>query len=114
MFDEEYIINLLQRCDFNDTKIAYMRRKYAKYGVDKFSLSEYNYIRAKNNLEILDIYKLRDCLYQNMVSYSDIQSHTKISRAMMCMILRGTRNCTIKQIKKILKYLDNLNIKFTF
>lgn len=112
MFEEEYILSLLKNCNKNDNKIQYINRKYHRYGTDKLSLCEYNYIRLLNNLPELDIQKLRNCIYENMISYTDIENHTKISRTMMCMILRGTRNSTILQIKKILKYLSNLNINF--
>lgn len=111
MLDKEYILNLISKLPA-DNKLTYINKKIKYRGYEYLNLSEVNYIREKNNLETLDIRTLRDCLYNNCVSYRDIQQHTEISRAMMCMILRGTRNCSIKQINKIIKYLDEINIKF--
>ncbi len=110
MFEEKYVLSLLK--DINDNKEIYIRNKIKRRGVEHLSISELNYLRKKNNLELIDIDKLKLILHENMISYSDIEKATNISRPMMCMILRGTRNCTIAQLKKIYKYLDKQHIKY--
>ena len=112
MFEEDYIMSLFK--DENDNKEKYIKNKIKRRGIGYLNISEVNYLRKKNNLTELSIIKLKDCLYENIISYSDIYKSTNISRPMMSMILRGTRNCTIKQINKILEYFKDNNIKFTF
>ncbi len=110
MFDKEHIYSLYLHD--GDNKEEYIKRKVKRSGVEYLSISELNYLRSRNNLELIDIENLRKILYENMISYSDIQKATGISRSMMCMILRGNRNCTIKQLTTIYKYLDELKIKY--
>lgn len=114
MFDNDYILSLLDKCNKNDKKIDYITRKIERHGTQYISFNEYNYLRQCNDLAILNIEKLKECLYENMISYSDLEKEIKISRPMICMILRGTRNSTLLQISKILTYLEKHNIKFTF
>lgn len=108
--NERYIISLLSKDD-NDKKENYIKDKIKRRGVEHLSIKEVNYLRKKNNLAELKISKLRTILYENIISYSDLQKATGISRTMMSMILNGSRNCTIAQITKIYKYLKELKIK---
>ena len=116
MLEENYLLELIGQLPINlieeDKKINYIIRKIDYRGYDAINLSEINYIRNKLNLPELDINNLKDCLYNNMISYRDIRNATGISRSMMCMILRGTRNSTIKQINKVITYLKEQNIEF--
>ena len=110
MFEEKYISSLFLHD--NDNKEEYIKRKIKRRGVEYLSINELNYLRKRNKLEEISIDRLKNILYENMISYSDIKSGTGISRSMMCMILRGNRNCTIKQLTKIYNYLDKLHIKY--
>lgn len=111
IFDKEYIMSLVN-VNTEDKRIDYIKNKIKRRGVQYLSITELNYIRGLNNLELIDIEELKNILYENMVSYSDIFKNTGISRPMMCMILRGNRNCTINQLQKIYAYLDKLHIKY--
>ena len=109
MFEEDYILSLLK--DESDNKEIYIRNKIKRRGVKYLSINELNYLRKKNNLKSIEINDLKNILYENMISYSDIKKATGISRSMMCMILRGNRNCTISQLEKIINYLTSQHIK---
>lgn len=112
MIDNEYIEKLLNNCK-EDSKILYIKRKCKRHKTtDKLSLNEVNYVRKLNDLQELNINTLKNFLYENMVSYSTLNKHTGISRPMMCMILNGSRNCTIFQLNKIIKYLKDNNLNF--
>lgn len=110
MLDESYVMSLL--LNDGDNKEEYIKKKIKRRGLEYLSINEVNYLRQRNKLELIDISNLKNILYENMISYSDLKKETGISRSMMCMILRGSRNCTITQLKKIYKYLDKLHIKY--
>ena len=109
MFEEDFILSLIK--DNNDNKEEYIKNKIKRRGVKYLSINELNYLREKNNLSSINIGDLKKLLYENMISYSDIKKATGISRSMMCMILRGNRNCTISQLEKIINYLTSQHIK---
>ena len=56
VLDINYISNLLEKCyDEGDSKLVYIKEKAKRRGFEHLTLSEYNYIRSKNNLQMISI-----------------------------------------------------------
>ena len=110
VLDSNYISNLLEQCyDENDTKLVYIKEKAKRRGFEHLTLSEYNYIRAKNNLPMISIKNIERILYETVITFSEINKETGISRTMLSMILRETRNTTIQALTKICNAISNKN-----
>ena len=106
VLETNYISNLLEQCyDENDTKLVYIKRR----GFEHLTLSEYNYIRSKNNLPMISIKNIERILYETVITFSEINKETGISRTMLSMILRETRNTTIQALIKICNAISNKN-----
>ena len=113
MLEEQDVKSLLKSIKKTDSKLSYIEAKIERKGIDHLSISELNYIRELNKLPKLSITKLRDLLYENYISYSDVKRETNISRSMLCMILRENRNCTIAKLKLIMNMINNRNNNIT-
>src|SRR5574344_2917294 len=99
VLDSNYISNLLEQCyDENDPKLVYIKGKAKRRGFEHLTLSEYNYIRSKNNLPMISIKNIERILYETVITFSEINKETGISRTMLIMILRETRNTTIQAL----------------
>ena len=110
VLDSNYISNLLEQCyDENDTKLVYIKGKAKRRGFEHLTLSEYNYIRSKNNLPMISIKNIERILYETVITFSEINKETGISRTMLSMILRETRNTTIQALTKICNAISNKN-----
>ena len=110
VLDSNYISNLLEQCyDENDTKLVYIKGKAKRRGFEHLTLSEYNYIRSKNNLPTISIKNIERILYETVITFSEINKETGISRTMLSMILRETRNTTIQALTKICNAISNKN-----
>ena len=110
VLDTNYISNLLEQCyDENDTKLVYIKGKAKRRGFEHLTLSEYNYIRSKNNLQMISIKNIEKILYETVITFSEINKETGISRTMLSMILRETRNTTIQALTKICNAISNKN-----
>ena len=110
ILDTNYISNLLEQIyNENDTKLVYIKEKAKRRGFEYLTLSEYNYIRSKNDLELISIKKIEKILFETVITFSDINKETGISRTMLSMILRETRNTTINALQKICNTISNKN-----
>lgn len=115
MLEENYVLNLLEQIyNENDNKLVYIKSKIKRRKWKSLTLKEYNYIRKLNNLPEIKIEKIRNLIYEMVISYSDLNKETGISRAMLSMILRGTRNTTINSLEKICNSIKSRNKKFSF
>lgn len=107
-----YISNLLEKVYIEeDSKLVYIKEKAKRRGFEHLTLSEYNYIRAKNNLQKISIKNIEKILFETVITFSDINRETGISRTMLSMILRETRNTTISALTKICNCISNKNPK---
>lgn len=107
-----YISNLLEKVyTEEDSKLVYIKEKAKRRGFEHLTLSEYNYIRAKNNLQKISIKNIEKILFETVITFSDINRETGISRTMLSMILRETRNTTISALTKICNCISNKNPK---
>ena len=89
VLDINYISNLLEKCyDEEDSKLVYIKEKAKRRGFEHLTLSEYNYIRSKNNLQTISIKNIEKILYETVITFSEINKETGISRTMLSMILR--------------------------
>ncbi len=112
ILDTNYISNLLEQVyNENDNKLKYIKDKSKRRGFEYLTLQEYNYIRTLNGLKSVSIKNVSNLLFELVITYSDIYNETKISRPMLSMILRGTRNTTIKALRKICICISNKNPK---
>lgn len=110
VLDTNYISNLLEKCyDEGDSKLVYIKEKAKRRGFEHLTLSEYNYIRSKNNLQMISIKNIEKILYETVITFSEINKETGISRTMLSMILRETRNTTIQALTKICNAISNKN-----
>ena len=110
VLDINYISNLLEKCyDEEDSKLVYIKEKAKRRGFEHLTLSEYNYIRSKNNLQMISIKNIEKILYETVITFSEINKETGISRTMLSMILRETRNTTIQALTKICNAISNKN-----
>lgn len=110
ILEDEYISNLLEQVyDEEDSKLTYIKRKAKRRGFEFLTLNEYNYIRTKNSLQEISIKNVENLLFETVVTYSDINKATGISRPMLSMILRETRNTTIIALRKICKCISDKN-----
>lgn len=110
VLETNYISNLLEQCyDENDKKLVYIKEKAKRRGLEHLTLSEYNYIRSKNNLPMISIKNIERILYETVITFSEINKETGISRTMLSMILRETRNTTIQVLIKICNVISNKN-----
>ena len=110
VLDTNYISNLLEKCyDEEDSKLVYIKEKAKRRGFEHLTLSEYNYIRSKNNLQMISIKNIEKILYETVITFSEINKETGISRTMLSMILRETRNTTIQALTKICNAISNKN-----
>ena len=110
VLDINYISNLLEKCyDEEDSKLVYIKEKAKRRGFEHLTLSEYNYIRSKNNLPMISIKNIERILYETVITFSEINKETGISRTMLSMILRETRNTTIQALTKICNAISNKN-----
>lgn len=110
VLDSNYISNLLEQIYTDeDPKLVYIKAKAKRRGFEHLTLSEYNYIRAKNNLPTISIKNIEKILYETVITFSEINKETGISRTMLSMILRETRNTTIKALIKICNAISNKN-----
>ena len=110
VLDTNYISNLLEKCyDEEDSKLVYIKEKAKRRGFEHLTLSEYNYIRSKNNLQMISIKNIEKILYETVITFSEINKETGISRTMLSMILRETRNTTIQSLTKICNAISNKN-----
>ena len=110
VLDSNYISNLLEKCyDESDSKLVYIKGKAKRRGFEHLTLSEYNYIRSKNNLQMISIKNIERILYETVITFSEINKETGISRTMLSMILRETRNTTIQALNKICNAISNKN-----
>ena len=115
MLEENYVLNLLEQIyNENDDKLVYIKSKIKRRTWKYLTLNEYNYIRRLNDLEEIDISKVRNMIYEMMISYTDLYKETGISRSMMSMILRGTRNTTINALNKICEVIIRRNKNFKY
>lgn len=112
VLDVNYISKLLEDVyDEKDNKLKYIKEKAKRRGFEHLTLGEYNYIREKNKLNLISIKNIENILFENIITYSDIHKETGISRTMLSMILRETRNTTIIALQKICKCISNKNPK---
>lgn len=112
ILDINYISNLLEQVYTDeDNKLKYIKDKSKRRGFEYLTLQEYNYIRTLNGLNSISIKNISNLLFELVITYSDIYKETKISRPMLSMILRGTRNTTIKALTKICICISNKNPK---
>lgn len=110
VLETNYISNLLEQVyDENDPKLVYIKQKAKRRGFEHLTLSEYNYIRSKNNLQMISIKNIERILYETVITFSEINKETGISRTMLSMILRETRNTTIQALIKICNAISNKN-----
>lgn len=110
ILDSNYISNLLEKVyNEEDTKLVYIKAKAKRRGFDHLTLSEYNYIRTKNELDNISIKNVERILFETVITFSDINRETGISRTMLSMILRETRNTTISALRKICHCISNKN-----
>lgn len=115
MLEENYILNLLEQVyDDKNNKLVYIKSKIKRRKWKSLTLNEYNYIRKLNGLPELDMMKVRNIIYEMVISYTDLYKETGISRTMMSMILRGTRNTTINALDKICNSISKRNKNFNF
>jgi len=115
MLEENYVLNLLEQIyNENDDKLVYIKSKIKRRTWKYLTLNEYNYIRRLNDLQEIDISKVRNMIYEMMISYTDLYKETGISRSMMSMILRGTRNTTINALNKICEVIKKRNKNFNY
>lgn len=112
VLENNYISNLLEQIyDEKDTKLKYIHDKVKRRGIEYVTLSEYNYIRSKNDLPHISLKNINHLLFETVTTYTEINKETGISRAMLSMILRGTRNTTIKMLRKICNCISKKNPK---
>jgi hypothetical protein len=112
IFEDNYIASLFEQIyDGNDKKLEYIKQKIKRRGIEYLSLSEYNFIREKNKLPKISLVHVNDLLFDNLITYSDLYKSTGISRSMTSMILRGTRNTSIKALSKICNCISEKNVK---
>lgn len=112
VLENNYIANLLEHVfDEKDTKLVYIKEKIKRRGIEYISLSEYNYIRKKNELPLISLKNINNLLFETVTTYTEINESTGISRPMLSMILRGTRNTTINSLKKICNCISKKNPK---
>ena len=110
VLDSDYISNLLEQVyNEKDPKLVYVKEKAKRRGFKYLTLSEYNYIRSKNNLPKISIKNVEKILYETVITFSEINKETGISRTMLSMILRETRNTTIQALIKICNAISNKN-----
>ena len=110
VLDSNYISNLLEQVyNEKDPKLVYIKEKSKRRGFKYLTLSEYNYIRSKNNLPKISIKNVEKILYETVITFSEINKETGISRTMLSMILRETRNTTIRALIKICNAISNKN-----
>lgn len=110
ILDTNYISNLLEQIyDDKDLKLVYIKGKAKRRGFGHLTLSEYNYIREKNNLEKISIRNIEKILFETVITFSEINKETGISRTMLSMILRETRNTTVNALTKICNCISNKN-----
>ena len=110
VLDSHYISNLLEQVyNEKDPKLVYMKEKAKRRGFKYLTLSEYNYIHSKNNLPKISIKNIEKILYETVITFSEINKETGISRTMLSMILRETRNTTIQALIKICNAISNKN-----
>lgn len=112
VLESNYIANLLEKAyTENDNKLEYIKEKIKRRGIEYITLSEYNYIRSKNKLPLISLENINKLLFETVTTYTDINKATGISRPMLSMILRGTRNTTIKSLKKLCECISEKNPK---
>ena len=110
VLDSDYISNLLEQVyNEKDPKLVYVKEKAKRRGFKYLTLSEYNYIRSKNNLPKISIKNVEKLLYETVITFSEINKETGIARTMLSMILRETRNTTIHALIKICNAISNKN-----
>lgn len=110
VLDSNYISNLLEAIyNEKDNKLVYIKEKAKRRGFEHLTLSEYNYIRSKNNLPNISIKNIEKILYETVITFSEINKKTGISRTMLSMILRETRNTTIQALTKICNAISDKN-----
>lgn len=112
VLEDNYIISLLETVyDENDSKLVYVKEKLKRRGVEYLTLMEYNYIRKKNDLPQISIQNIEKLLFETVITYTDINKATGISRPMLSMILRETRNTTVSALRKICNCISSKNPK---
>lgn len=112
VLEDNYIISLLETVyDENDSKLVYVKEKLKRRGVEYLTLMEYNYIRKKNDLPQISIQNIEKLLFETVITYTDINKATGISRPMLSMILRETRNTTVLALRKICNCISSKNPK---
>lgn len=110
ILDTNYISSLLETIyTEEDNKLVYIKDKAKRRGFEHITLSEYNYIREKNKLEKISIKNIEKILFETVITFSDINKETGISRTMLSMILRETRNTSINALRKICNSISNKN-----
>ena len=112
VLEDNYIVSLLETCyNENDTKLVYIKEKLKRRGVEYLTIMEYNYIRKKNDLPLISIKNIEKLLFETVITYTDINKATGISRPMLSMILRETRNTTVSALRKICNCISKKNPK---
>lgn len=112
VLENNYIANLLEQVyNEEDTKLKYIHEKIKRRGIEYITLSEYNYIRLKNGLPLISLKNINNLLFETITTYTEINKATGISRPMLSMILRGTRNTTINALRKICDCISDRNPK---
>lgn len=112
VLEDNYIVSLLETCyNENDTKLVYIKEKLKRRGVEYLTVMEYNYIRKKNDLPLISIKNIEKLLFETVITYTDINKATGISRPMLSMILRETRNTTVLALRKICNCISKKNPK---
>ena len=112
VLEDNYIVSLLETCyNENDTKLVYIKEKLKRRGVEYLTIMEYNYIRKKNDLPLISIKNIEKLLFETVITYTDINKATGISRPMLSMILRETRNTTVLALRKICNCISKKNPK---
>ena len=112
VLEDNYIVSLLETCyNENDSKLVYIKEKLKRRGVEYLTIMEYNYIRKKNDLPQISIQNIEKLLFETVITYTDINKATGISRPMLSMILRETRNTTVLALRKICNCISSKNPK---
>lgn len=112
VLDSNYISSLFEEIySEEDNKLVYIRGKAKRRGFDHLTLNEYNYIRKKSQLPEISIKKINELIYENLITYTYMYKETGISRTMLSMVLRGTRNTTICALNKICNAISKKNPK---
>jgi hypothetical protein len=104
ILDTNYISNLLEQVyNENDTKLVYIKEKAKRRGFEYLTLSEYNYVRSKNDLQLISIKKIEKILFETVITFSDINKETGISRITLYDLYyknKGSKKWNIKQIEE--------------